>query len=515
MRRARVVPENALTGQMYKANNLDLSVKVSAEEGRLRLWRNTSVATLPAGGSATLAPHTVGYESDEDIDNGERPPGTVRLSTTIGAVDEYLQDYGNVVVPGQTTHHLTMYRAPSGAQVFGAGSVQWTWGLDDTHDSPFAPQPADVRMQQAQVNLFADMGVQPATLQGNLVAASASSDTTGPTVAITSPAAGAATPNGSKVTLTGTATDIGGRVAGVEVSTDGGSSWHPAVGTANWSYSYYQRGNGSQTVKVRSIDDSVNIGSSVNRNLAVSCPCSVFGQELPLGRRCDRYLCDRARSAVHPDGRRVCHGGALLQELHQRRHPHGHPSGPPSGARLATVVFTGESASGWQQATFDAPVALSAGASYTVSYTAPQGRYSYQLGAFYERGVDADPLLVEGGFGSAEAGVFGTAGQFPSGSYKRSNYFVDVSYTTSDSSPLIATNHWPLPNASSVPATTKISAKYSKPPAAGTWGVTVRDPVGDSVAGSTAYDAATRTITFTPARCPGRVREVHRDAARH
>ena len=45
-------------------------------------------------------------------------------------------------------------------------------------------------MQQATVNLFADMGVQPVTLQSGLVAAAASTDTTAPTSTITSPATG-------------------------------------------------------------------------------------------------------------------------------------------------------------------------------------------------------------------------------------------------------------------------------------------------------------------------------------
>ena len=46
-------------------------------------------------------------------------------------------------------------------------------------------------MQQATVNLFADMGAQPATLMSGLTAATASTDTTAPTSTITSPAAGA------------------------------------------------------------------------------------------------------------------------------------------------------------------------------------------------------------------------------------------------------------------------------------------------------------------------------------
>ncbi len=51
-------PENALTGTMYTANHDDLAVKVSAAEGKYRLWRNTSLASLPAGATQALAPQT-------------------------------------------------------------------------------------------------------------------------------------------------------------------------------------------------------------------------------------------------------------------------------------------------------------------------------------------------------------------------------------------------------------------------------------------------------------------------
>ncbi len=274
-------PENAVTGTAYMVNYSDLALQVSEREGKLRLWRGTSLATLSSGTRATLAPHTVGYESNEDLDNGFRPQGLIRLSTTTGDVPELLQDFGNTVQPGSTTHHLTLYRAASGALVFSAGSVQWTWGLDETHDSAFAPQPADRRMQQAQVNLLADMDAQPTTLDPNLTAASKSTDTTGPVVVVDTPAAGAARANGVEVTATGTASDVGGRVAGVEVSTDDGASWHPATGTNAWSYTYVQHGTGATPIKVRAVDDSANIGAAVTRSVAVSCPCSVFGTEVP------------------------------------------------------------------------------------------------------------------------------------------------------------------------------------------------------------------------------------------
>src|SRR5262245_50984452 len=39
-----------------------------------------------------------------------------------------------------------------------------------------------------------------------------------------------------------------------------------------------------------------------------------------------------------------------------------------AGANLGTVTFTGETASGWQQATFASPIAVSANTTYIVSY---------------------------------------------------------------------------------------------------------------------------------------------------
>ena len=57
-------PENALTGTAYMSNDTDFPVTVYAEEGKLRLWRNTALANQTAGTSTALAPHTVGYERD-------------------------------------------------------------------------------------------------------------------------------------------------------------------------------------------------------------------------------------------------------------------------------------------------------------------------------------------------------------------------------------------------------------------------------------------------------------------
>ena len=67
-------PQNALTGQMFGVNDGDTTaIRVPAAFGKARFWRNTSVATLAAGATATMPAKTLGYEWDIDVDNGFAP----------------------------------------------------------------------------------------------------------------------------------------------------------------------------------------------------------------------------------------------------------------------------------------------------------------------------------------------------------------------------------------------------------------------------------------------------------
>ncbi len=258
-------PENALTGQIFTVNRgpggeTGTSMNVPAEFANLRFWRNTSVALLQTGQTAVLGDQVLGYEWDEDLDNGFRPAGLVRLSSTTQNVPEKLLDFGSTVGPGTATHSLTLYRAPSGALVFGAGTVQWAWGLDGTHDGPVTtPDPA---IGQATVNLFADMGVKPGTLQPGLVPASISTDLIAPTSTITNLTANQEVTVGTAFTVNGTAADTGGGVlAAVEISVDGGVSWHRTTGRGSWSYTWVPSTAGPAVVRTRAVDDSLNLES--------------------------------------------------------------------------------------------------------------------------------------------------------------------------------------------------------------------------------------------------------------
>jgi Bacterial Ig domain len=251
-------PQNALTGTLFTITAGSTRMQVPAAYGALRFWRNTSIARLAPGQTATLGDgDTVGYEWDSDVDNGFRPPGLFDLSSTkhVGAK---LTDYGSNYSDLEATHSMTIYRAPSGALVFGAGTVQWAWGLDKEHDGS-RPDPVP-DMQQATVNLLADMHVQPSTLQSELTAATASTDTIAPQSTITSPVPSTVTA-GQQVNISGTAADAGGgHVAGVEVSVDGGATWHPAVGHEQWGYVWFPTASGHPTFLTRAVDDSGNLG---------------------------------------------------------------------------------------------------------------------------------------------------------------------------------------------------------------------------------------------------------------
>ncbi|MGB8703185.1 MAG: N,N-dimethylformamidase beta subunit family domain-containing protein, partial [Thermosynechococcaceae cyanobacterium] len=88
-------PENKLTGTIFTVNRGTTGISVPAEYGKMRFWRNTSIANLAPGSFATLPDGVLGYEWDEDLDNGARPAGLFGLSSTTVNVSERLVDVVN------------------------------------------------------------------------------------------------------------------------------------------------------------------------------------------------------------------------------------------------------------------------------------------------------------------------------------------------------------------------------------------------------------------------------------
>lgn len=102
------------------------------------------------------------------------------------------------------------------------------------------------------------------------------------------------------------------------------------------------------------------------------------------------------------------------------------------GTSLGAVTFTGETASGWQQANFVSPINISKFVIYSVSYFAPRGAYaSDQNFPWYE--LSAAPIRV---MGASPGGlVYGAAPAFPAGGWGRTNYYVDVVFVPAGTAP--------------------------------------------------------------------------------
>ncbi len=430
-------PQNALSGTLFTVNrgisDVGSAMTVPAAYANLRFWRNTSIASLTGNQVATLGTNVLGYEWDEDVANGFRPAGLFDMSATTQNVTQKFVDFGNTVAPGTATHSLTLYRASSGALVFGAGTVQWSWGLDGAHDVNVSAPVVD--MQQATVNLLADMQAQPATLQSGLVAATASTDTIAPMSSLTAPAAGALAQIGQAVTIAGTAADTGGGVvAGVEVSTDGGVTWEPAQGTSSWSYKWVPGSGGSTTILSRAVDDSGNLqtpSAGVSVNVAGPRGITIWSDSvLPT----DTSTSDTRAVEVGVKFKSDVSGlvdGIRFYKGSQNTGVHTGELWSSTGQLLATATFSAESASGWQKVLFSAPVAINANTVYVASYHTNTGYYASDLNYFDGLGVNNGPLHALSNSVGGGNGVFvysaGTA--FPTSIFQSTNYYVDVLFT--------------------------------------------------------------------------------------
>jgi len=495
-------PENALTGTLFVVNGDGTggyAIQVSAEEGQMRLWRNTSIAELAPGDVATLTNRTLGYEWNIDANNGFRPAGLINLSSTTMDVALMLQDAGGTYEPGKVEHSLTLYRAASGALVFSAGTIQWSWGLDGNHD--WIPSVPDPRVQQATVNLFADMGVQAGSLQAGLVQTTASTDFTKPSSAITSLVNGSTVFAHGAVLISGTAQDFGGGVVGgIEISVDGGQTWFEANGRRNWSYQWIPSAPGTYQVLTRATDDSGNIetpsaGVTVNVVAAASQTSIWDDNALPeLTSNPDVSPVELGMKFTTTTGGYLT--GMRFYKGVQNIGTHFGHLWSSTGELLATVTFGNETASGWQTALFATPVQLQANTTYIISYFAPNGRYAVTPNYFREGAVTNGSLraLGEGENGSNGLFFYGGMG-FPTGTYNSANYWVDpivastnVTITPGDGSGNVAVGSSIAVNFSAAMSAATINANN----------IQLRDATGAVVAATVSYNATTRVATLTP-----------------
>jgi hypothetical protein len=223
----------------------------------------------------------------------------------------------------------------------------------------------------------------------------------------------------------------------VEVSTDNGTTWHPASGRGSWTYTWTPTAAGTATILVRGVDDSGNIQAvPTSRSVTVNglnCPCSAWpATAVPVVASSidTRVLNVGVKFRVDVNGyikairfykgaaNTGTHTGALWTS---------------GGTLLGSGNFASETTTGWQQMNFGTAIPVTANTVYVAGYRAPVGRTAADNNYFATAGVDNGPVhLLRNGV-SGSNGVFtsgGTALRFPSTAASSTNYWVDIVFST-------------------------------------------------------------------------------------
>ena len=297
-----------------------------------------------------------------------------------------LLDYGSTFGPGTVTHNLVAVSPPSGALVFGAGTVQWSWGLDVVHDRGSAPRPTCACSRRPST-CSPTWACSPATLQvaasspptpsTDLLAADLDDHLAGRRRLVRRRHADhdhrhrdrvGRRPGRRRRSVDRRRRDLDARDRHDElvVQLDG------------------ERHRNRRRSRAARYDDSGNMetpSGGVSITIAAVRPArariwSADDGAAGAGRR-RRSGVGRARHEVPLRRRRLHHRRPLLQGRRQHRHPHRHAVDAAPARCSATVTFTGETASGWQQVNFaERRSPITANTTYVVSYHAPNGHYT-------------------------------------------------------------------------------------------------------------------------------------------
>ena len=172
-----------------------------------------------------------------------------------------------------------------------------------------------------------------------------------------------------------------------------------------------------------------------------------------------------------------------------------------SGGHLATVPFTNETASGWQQVAVSPPVPITAGITYIAAYHTNVGYYAANE-SYFVTGVTNGPLRAladsEGGNGVYR---YSSSVAFPDQTYQASNYWVDAVFVTSvpDTTPP-ALSGWG-PAGTGVPLSANVAVtvtEHMDPATINTSTFELRDASGALVPSTVTYNDLTYTATLDP-----------------
>jgi Domain of unknown function (DUF4082)/Bacterial Ig-like domain len=350
---------------------------------------------------------------------------------------------------------------------------------------------------------------QSANYWVDVVFNTSASDTTPPTVTSTSPAANATdVPTTTVVTamfsepvqqasITGTLTGPGGTVT-TTLGYDAGTrtaTWTPQATLAA----------GSHTMTISAATDTAGntLAAPVSWSftaVAGACPCTIWP---PTATPAVANVPDASSIELGVKFRSSVNGFVTGIRFYKGSSNTGTHTGTlwtASGAQLATVTFSGESASGWQQATFGSPVPVTAGTTYVASYHTFTGFYSVSNN-YFATATTRGPLtaLADGTDGGNGVYRYGAPG-FPNSTHQATNYWVDVVLGTSGADTVAPTviARAPAEGATGASVSVAPAATFSEDIVPSSIAMSMTGPGGANVPGTVSYDAGAFRATFTP-----------------
>ena len=175
-----------------------------------------------------------------------------------------------------------------------------------------------------------------------------------------------------------------------------------------------------------------------------------------------------------------------------------------TGTLLATVTFSGESSSGWQQAVLSSPRGRDSQYNICRLVLREHWRLCGRSKLFPVWGDERTFAGIGERIRWRQRCLQVRPGGFPTDTFNGTNYWVDVVFETTlppDTTPPFVTEVTPAAGASSVPSTTTVSATFSEDVNAATVTTStfeLRDPANVLVPATVTYASATHTATLRP-----------------
>lgn len=281
-----------------------------------------------------------------------------------------------------------------------------------------------------------------------------------PVVSVTAPVTGATFTSGSNITISANATDSDGTIAKVEFY-NGTTKLGEDLTSP---YSFVIKIAGNYTLSAKAFDNQGATTSSSVVNLTVTAPQlppvtgqSLFTNQLPV----QMSNSDGANVNYELGMRFMATTAGQIKAIkfYKSTSESGAHTGKiysATGALLASVLFTAETASGWQQQTLSAPLTIAANTEYTVAVNTGNTYYVDTVSGMATQIVSGNIKSIVG-----SNGVYGSIGTMPINSYQNSNYFRDIIFVASSTPTSLPDTQAPLTSITSPANGTLVSVATS------------------------------------------------------